>query len=65
MRIHSSAVALAAAALVPAVDCAVGYRPQVGEPHPEFTLPDLRSGRPVSLSDYRGKRVLLLHFASW
>jgi hypothetical protein len=31
---------------------------------PEFTLPDL-SGRLHSLSDYRGKRVLLVAHASW
>lgn len=31
---------------------------------PEFTLPD-RQGRPVSLSHYRGKKVLLLTWASW
>jgi hypothetical protein len=31
---------------------------------PEFTLPDL-DGRLHSLSDYRGKRVLLVAHASW
>ncbi|MBX9601898.1 MAG: redoxin domain-containing protein [Bryobacteraceae bacterium] len=31
---------------------------------PGFTLPD-RQGRPVSLSQYRGKKVLLLTWASW
>lgn len=31
---------------------------------PDFTLPDMH-GRPVRLSDYRGKRVLLLTWASW
>ncbi len=31
---------------------------------PEFTLPDL-SGRLHSLSDYRGKKVLLVAYASW
>lgn len=31
---------------------------------PEFTLPDL-SGRLHSLSDYRGKKVLLIAYASW
>jgi peroxiredoxin len=37
----------------------------LGEPHPEFTLPDIATGKPVSLSDYRGKKVLLIQFASW
>lgn len=31
---------------------------------PDFTLPDL-DGNPHSLSDYRGKKVLLAAFASW
>jgi AhpC/TSA family protein len=31
---------------------------------PDFTLPDL-DGRKHSLSDYRGKKVLLVAYASW
>jgi len=31
---------------------------------PDFTLPDL-SGRMHSLSDYRGRKVLLIAWASW
>jgi peroxiredoxin len=31
---------------------------------PDFTLPDV-SGTPHSLSDYRGKKVLLATWASW
>jgi hypothetical protein len=31
---------------------------------PDFTLPDA-AGRPHSLSDYRGKKVLLVSWASW
>jgi hypothetical protein len=31
---------------------------------PDFTLPDL-SGRPRTLSDLRGKKVLLVTWASW
>jgi hypothetical protein len=31
---------------------------------PDFTLPDLE-GRPHSLSDYRGKKVFLVFWASW
>lgn len=41
------------------------YRPVVGKPHPDFTLPRIDNRKPLSLSDYRGKKVLLLHFASW
>jgi hypothetical protein len=31
---------------------------------PEFTLPDL-AGQPHALSDFRGKKILLVAFASW
>ena len=65
MRVNSSAIVLAAAAVVPSVVGAAVYRPKLGESHPEFTLPDIHTGKPVSLSDYRGKKVLLVQFASW
>lgn len=41
------------------------YRPSVGQPHPDFVLPSIEDGENIQLSDYRGKKVLLLHFASW
>jgi hypothetical protein len=41
------------------------YAPRVGQQHPDFTLPNIATGKPVSLSDFRGKKVLLIHFASW
>ncbi|MBI3853814.1 MAG: redoxin domain-containing protein [Verrucomicrobia bacterium] len=31
---------------------------------PDFTLPDLK-GKAHSLSDFRGKKVLLITWASW
>jgi hypothetical protein len=34
---------------------------RVGEPPPDFTLPDA-SGRPVALADYRGKKPVVLIF---
>ena len=37
---------------------------KVGEVHPDFTLPTV-DGDWLRLSDYRGKKVLLIHFASW
>ena len=50
--------------------CAVGGRlgaapPAAGERHPDFTLADIANEKPVSLSDFRGKKVLLIQFASW
>jgi len=41
------------------------YAPEVGKKHPDFTLPKSDDRKPISLSDFRGKKVLLLHFASW
>ena len=41
------------------------YDPRVGEPHPDFRLPRISDRKPVSLSDYRGKKMLLIQFASW
>jgi hypothetical protein len=41
------------------------YRPEVGQSHPEIVLPSIDSRQPVSLSQFRGKKVLLIHFASW
>jgi hypothetical protein len=41
------------------------YAPKVGERHPDFTLPAIGDRSPISLSDFRGKRVLLIHVASW
>ncbi len=41
------------------------YSPKVGQPHPDFILPSIEDGKPIQLSDLRGKKVLLMHFASW
>lgn len=35
-----------------------------GEMYPDFVLPTL-DGKQSRLSDYRGKKILLFHFASW
>ena len=51
------------AAAIPAP--AAPYAPKVGQRHPDFTLPDIATGKPASLSDFHGKKVLLIHFASW
>jgi hypothetical protein len=51
------------AALAPSQ--AAPYAPAVGQRHPDFTLPDIVTGKPTALSDFRGKKVLLIQFASW
>jgi len=42
-----------------------GYSPRVGQPHPDFMLPSITDGRPITLSQFRGRKVLLIHLASW
>ena len=39
--------------------------PRLGQPYPDFTLPDITDGKPVSLSQFHGRKVLLINFASW
>ena len=46
-------------------DSAASYAPKVGEKHPDFTLPAIGDRTPTSLSNFRGKKVLLIQFASW
>ena len=41
------------------------YEPIVGQPHIDFVLPRIDNRQPVALSQFRGKKVLLIHFASW
>ena len=38
---------------------------EVGQPFPDLVLPALADGQPLSIADYRGKKVVLLVFASW
>lgn len=62
------AAVLAAAALV--ASAATPARSQqgrivIGAPLPDERFSALSDGRPVSLTELRGKRVLLLVFASW
>jgi len=36
-----------------------------GRAHPQFVLPTIDGDQAVALSGFRGKKVLLVHFASW
>ena len=49
---------------------AVGPEPlttglDVGQLFPAIALPSLRDGRPTSIADFRGRKVVLQVFASW
>lgn len=41
------------------------YSPVVGEPLADFVLPNIDNREAVALSQFRGKKVLLIQFASW
>jgi len=60
-------VALAACAQEPPASGDTSRRSpfQVGQPFPDLTLPALDDGRPASMRDYRGQKVVLHVFASW
>ena len=66
---HVRNVLAAAAVLAVLAPAAAGPRPiseaKVGEPHVEVRLPTIERDRTVALSDFRGKKVLLIEFASW
>jgi hypothetical protein len=38
---------------------------EMGQPFPTLSFPALEDGRPRSIADFRGKRVILHVFASW
>ncbi len=40
-----------------------GFNP--GEPFPTIALPSAVDGRPTSLAEFRGKKVIVNIFASW
>lgn len=44
---------------------AQSYAPRVGDRHADFVLPTIDDGQAVALSQFRGKKVLLIQFASW
>ncbi len=55
-----TASAMAAAA---AEDLTIGR--SVGQVFPHIVLPSLDGKRTIALSDYRGKKIVLIEFASW
>ncbi len=43
---------------------AAGYAPKAGSAHPQIVLPKIDGGE-LALTSLRGKKVLLIHFATW
>ncbi len=59
----SLALAIAAAPSRAGEPPAIGTA--VGQTHPDLVLPRASGEGYLRLSDYRGKKVFLFHFASW
>jgi hypothetical protein len=38
---------------------------KAGQPAPSFTLPDMRTGKPVSTDFFRGRKAVFFMWASW
>lgn len=38
---------------------------EMGQLYPDYPLPSLYDGKPISISDFRGKKIILHQFASW
>ncbi len=58
-------IALVAALGSASIAAADPPRFEVGSRFPQIVLPALADGRPMSLADFRGRKVILQVFASW
>lgn len=58
-------IPLVAALLSASIAAADPPRFEVGSRFPQIVLPSLTDGRPMSLADFRGHKVILQVFASW
>ena len=65
LELLSTSAALIAASLLALPAQAGDGRPAVGELYPEVRLPTIDGERTISLHGLRGKKVLLIEFASW
>jgi len=61
MILTTLAIALSGTLLVPGQQSAPTTHLKVGDPAPEFSLRD-QNGQPVSLSDFKGKKNVVLAF---
>ncbi|MHC4991114.1 MAG: TlpA family protein disulfide reductase [Planctomycetota bacterium] len=66
MRTRPLLLAITLLAFVGIARHATGAPPiEVGQPFPDLVLPSLENGEPMSISDFRGRKVVLHVFASW
>jgi hypothetical protein len=66
---RSLAVTMPLVALLAATSSTAGQLPpqpfEVGTSFPSLSLPSLEDGRPASIADFRGRKLILHIFASW
>jgi hypothetical protein len=60
-----SATSVDAAAHAAVEHVPVRPAPRVGQPYGPLLLPTLEGSTQVDLADYRGRKLLLIEFASW
>lgn len=56
---------LLAAATAAVAEPGKTYPPPVGKEHPQIVLWNVEHTETISLGAFRGRKVLLIHFASW
>jgi len=64
-RLFAALIGIAAAGFSATSARAGEYAPVIGQYHPQIILPTVEHDREVALSSYLGRKVLLVHFASW
>ncbi len=65
LALASSLALLLSVAPAPAQENLANFAPKDGEVFPEMSFPTLDGDGFASLKDFRGKKVLLMQFASW
>lgn len=65
LLVWTAALGLALWAALPVPVKAAGVDVRVGERFPALVLPSLADGSPLSVEQFRGRKVLLHQFASW
>ena len=65
MRDHHRTLLAATASALLAPAAQAGPNLQEGRPFPNLVLPSMTDGRPTSIADFRGRKVILHVFASW
>ena len=63
MKLHQATALLLVPLVAAAADEKIELR--LNQPFPNLVLPLLANGRPASISNFRGRKLILHIFASW